>query len=165
MLRYCKNCKKDYEFEPLAVSGKEPLICPECGNVIGKNSKNPGNKVDTDKTDEKIGNGFAALLHLSYIFYLVMGIIGVLGFVLGVYFLLYVTAFISLTVFLVQLITGTSTFGMGIIFIPLGAIAGFIFIGAIPGACLGIHLVFLIRHLIRDVFWRLFWKLIEKVPR
>ena len=165
MLRYCKNCKKDFEFEPLAVSGKEPLICPECGNVIGKNSKNPGNKVDTDKTDEKIGNGFAALLHLSYIFYLVMGIIGVMGFGLGIYFLLYLATVISLTVYIAQLLTGTATFMLGIIFVPLGAITGFIFIGGIPGVCLGIHLVFLIRHLIRDVFWRLFWKLIENVSR
>lgn len=31
MLRYCENCKKDFEFAPLAVSGSNDIICPECG--------------------------------------------------------------------------------------------------------------------------------------
>lgn len=52
MLRYCENCKKDFEFAPLTVSGKDDLICPECGGIIGKNSRNPANRVDPDKTEE-----------------------------------------------------------------------------------------------------------------
>ncbi len=163
MLRYCEHCKKDYDFEPLAVSGKEPLICPGCGNVVGKNSRNPANHVDTEKTDEKTGNAFAGLLHLSYIFYMTMGLIGVVSFFLGLYPILFIVTLISLTAFLIQFITGTVTFATGIIFVPAGAIIGFIFLGGIPGACLGIHLVFLIRHLIRDVILRLIWKFLGKV--
>ncbi len=162
MLRYCKNCKKDFEFAPLDVSGEAPLICPECGNVIEKNSRNPEKKLDSEKTDERIGNVFANLMHLSYIFYMIIGLIGTISYLLGIYALLYIATAVSLAAFILQLITGTVTFTTGVFFIPAGAVAGFVFLQGIPGACLGVHIVFLIRHLIRDIFFRLIWKLLGK---
>ena len=114
MLRYCENCKKDFEFAPLTVSGKDDLICPECGGIIGKNSRNPANRVDPDKTEEAIGNAFAKLLHMSYIFYMVMGLLGVAGYVFGINRLLYIATVISLLAFMIQLLTGTQIFTSGI---------------------------------------------------
>ena len=67
MLRYCTSCKKDFDFEPLAVSGREDLICPKCGAVIGKESRNPAIKENAEKTEEEIGNIYARLMHLSYL--------------------------------------------------------------------------------------------------
>ena len=162
MLRYCKQCGKDFEFTPLAVSGSEPLICPECGNIIEKNSRNPANKIDSEKTEENIGRAIGGIYHFLYIFYMVLGIIGVISYAFGAYFLLYLVTAVSLAAFILQLLTGTSTFFLGILFIPAGAVAGFILMKGIPGACLGIHAVFLIRHLIRDVFYRLLAKLVQK---
>ena len=161
MLRYCENCKKDFEFAPLAVSGRNDLICPECGGVIGKNSRNPANKINSDKTEEAIGNTFARLLHMSYIFYMVMGLLGIIGFISGVDKLLYIATGISIGAFIIQFLTGTLIFTSGIIFLPLGAVAGYIYFKSIEGACLGIHLVFLIRHIIRDIFFALIFKLIR----
>ncbi|MCR4589295.1 MAG: hypothetical protein K5668_00555 [Lachnospiraceae bacterium] len=161
MLRYCENCKKDFEFAPLAVSGKDDLICPECGGIIGKNSRNPGRRIDSDKTEEAIGNAFAGLLHMSYIFYMVMGLLGVAGYVFGINKLLYLATVISLAAFIIQFMTGTLLFMSGIIFLPLGAVAGYFYFKGIEGACLGIHIVFLIRHLIRDIFFSLLFKLIR----
>lgn len=162
MLRYCENCKKDFDFAPLAVSGSEPLICPECGNVVGKNSRNPEKKINSEKTDENIGRAIGGIFHLFYIFYMVMGIIGVVSYILGAHFLLYIVTAISLTVYIIQLLTGTAAFFLGIVFIPIGAIAGFIIMNGVSGACLGIHVVFLIRHLIRDVFFSLIGLIIKK---
>ncbi len=161
MLRYCENCKKDFEFAPLAVSGRDDLICPECGGIIGKNSRNPANKINSDKTEEAIGNTFARLLHMSYIFYMVMGLLGIIGFIFGVDKLLYIATGISIGAFIIQFMTGTLIFTSGIIFLPLGAAAGFIYFKTIEGACLGVHLVFLIRHIIRDIFFALIFKLIR----
>ncbi len=161
MLRYCENCKKDFEFAPLAVSGRNDLICPECGGVIGKNSRNPANKINSDKTEEAIGNTFAGLLHMSYIFYMVMGLLGIIGFVSGTDKLLYIATGISIGAFIIQFLTGTLIFTSGIIFLPLGAAAGYIYFKSIEGACLGIHLVFLIRHIIRDIFFAIIFKLIR----
>ena len=161
MLRYCENCKKDFEFAPLAVSGKDDLICPECGGIIGKNSRNPANRIDSDKTEAAIGNTFARLLHMSYIFYMVMGLLGVAGFVFGINKLLYIATAISLGAFIIQFLTGTLIFTSGVIFLPIGAAAGWFYFKSIEGACLGIHIVFLIRHLIRDIFFMLLFKLIR----
>ncbi len=163
MLRYCENCKKDFEFAPLAVSGKDDLICPECGGVIGKNSRNPDRRVDSEKTEEAIGSIFAKLLHMSYIFYMVLGLLGVAGFVSGIDKLLYAATAISLAAFMIQFMTGTLIFASGIIFLPLGAAAGYYYFKSIEGVCLGIHIVFLIRHLIRDIFFMLLFKLIRMI--
>lgn len=165
MLRYCTNCKKDFDFDPLAVSGKEDLICPECGGVIGKESRNPAIKENAEKTEEEIGNIFARLMHLSYIFYMVMGLAGVLCYFPGIYTVLYAVTMISVTAYLIQFITGTVTFASGVILLPAGAVLGYIFAGGIPGACLGIHIVFLIRHLIRDIIFRLVFRFIEMVSK
>lgn len=161
MLRYCKNCKKDFEFAPLAVSGKDDLICPRCGSIIEKNSRNPASRLDPGKTEEFVGSTFAKLLHMSYIFYMVMGLLGLAAFLFGINKLLYIATVISLSAFLIQFMTGTLIFRSGIIFLPVGAAAGYAYFGSIEGACLGIHIVFLIRHLIRDIFFRLIFKLIE----
>ncbi len=161
MLRYCENCKKDFEFAPLAVSGKENLICPECGGIIDKNSRNPASRIDSGKTEAAIGNVFSRLLHMSYIFYMFMGLLGVAGFVLGIHKLLYAATVISLLAFVIQYFTGSLIFMSGIILLPVGAAAGYFYFKSMEGACLGVHVVFLLRHLIRDIFYTLLFKLIR----
>ncbi len=145
------------------VSGKEDLICPTCGNIIDKNSRNPESKAAIEETEEKIGRVYAALLHMGYIFYMVMGVIGATGFFLDVRMLLYVATGISLAVYVIQFLTGTVTFPSGVILLPAGAVACYFYFHTIEGACLGIHLVFLIRHLIRDVIFRLVLTFIRAV--
>ena len=158
MLRYCVNCQKDYEFEPLAVSGKDDLICPECGSVVGKNSRNPARRAAAEEADERVGRFAAGLFHLSYIFYMLMGALGIAGFFLHVDLLLYIATALSVGVFLLQLFTGSLLFASGVFLLPLGAVLGYVYFKDLRGACLGIHIVFLLRHLVRDVFYFLFWK-------
>ncbi len=163
MIRYCTYCKKDFDFAPLAVSGREDLICPECGNVISRESRNPAGKEMADRTEEAIGNAYAKLMHLSCIFYMTVGVIGVICFFAGLSTLLYIATFISLICFIMQLLTGTLIFISGLIFLPLGAVLGYMYFGNPAGACLGIHIVFLIRHLIRDILFRLLFAFIRKI--
>ena len=163
MLRYCTYCKKDFDFAPLAVSGREDLICPECGNVIPKESRNPAEKDEACRTEEAIGNAYAKLMHLSYIFYMTVGVIGVICFFAGLSTLLYIATFISLICFIIQLLTGTLLFRSGLIFLPIGAVLGYLYFRSVDGACLGIHIIFLIRHLIRDILFRLIFAFIGKI--
>lgn len=163
MLRYCTYCKKEYDFDPLAVSGRDELICPECGNTIGKESRTPYGKEMAERTEETIGQIYARLLHLSYIFYLAMGIIGAAGFVSGIYPILYAATAVSLTVYTIQLITGTLIFRSGLVFLPIGAILGYLYFRIPEGACLGVHIVFLIRHLIRDIIFRLLFAFLRGI--
>lgn len=163
MLRYCTYCKKEYDFDPLAVSGRDDLICPECGNIIDKESRDPSGKEMAERTEETVGQIYARLLRLSYIFYLTLGIIGIIGFVSGIYPILYAASAISLIAYVLQFITGTLRFRSGLIFLPLGAVIGYLYFGTPEGACLGVHIIFLIRHLIRDIFFRLLFAFLRMI--
>ena len=161
MLRYCTHCQKDFDFSPAVVSRHEPLICPECGSVVGYNSKNPARIRETEKADEAIAGILAAFLHMAWIFYMFTGVLGIAGFFLKQNMLLYTATVISLSVFAIQLVTGTLIFTSGILFLPIGVFFGYLHYGSLEGACLGIHLVFVIRHLIRDLCYMLLTKLIR----
>ena len=161
MLRYCIHCQKDFEFSPAAVSRGETLICPECGHVVGYNSNNPVRLRETEKADEVIGGIFVFFLRMAWIFYMLMGILGIAGFFFKLNMLLYAVTAISLSAFLVQILTGNLVFTSGIIFLPAGALLGYLHYRSPEGACLGIHLVFVIRHLIRDLLFMLLTKLIR----
>ncbi len=161
MLRYCVNCKKDYEFPPLAVSGDKDLICPGCSSVISKNSRHPVDREAVEKREDNLGKTAAGIFNFFYRFHMVLGVIGVISYIAGVSGLLYAVTAIALAAFFLRFFTGTLIFVSGLLFLPAGAVIGYMYFGTIEGACLGIHIVFLIRHLIRDVFFTLIAKLIQ----
>ncbi len=160
MLRYCANCKKEFEFSPLAVSGKEALICPECGNIIDKNSRHPADQAAAS-TEEGLGRAVGWFFRFCYVFYLVLGVLGVIGYVTGIYGLLYAATIISISAYIIQLFTGTLAFTSGVILIPIGAALGYFFFGGIAGACLGVHIVFLARHVLRDIVYSIIIRLVR----
>ena len=143
MLRYCTYCKKDYDFPPLAVSGKEDLICPACGRVIDKNSRHPVDRTQDDKIETSIGNAVASVWHMAYMFYIFFAVIGIVGFIFRLDYVLYIATSIVILAYIIQLCTGTLIFTSGLIFIPVASVAGYFIFGSINGALLGIHVVFL----------------------
>ncbi len=161
MKRYCKNCQKEYEFNPVAVSGGEKLICPDCGSLIDKNSRAPVDRSEMNKTERKIGNFLAVIFRIAYVFFMVLALVGIFGFIFHLNMVLYITTAISLLVFLIQLITGRLAFWLGILFLPMGAAAGYFFMGGIEGACLGVQAVFLLRYLLRELYFKLYRWLIR----
>ncbi len=160
--RYCTHCKKEYDFPPRAITAKEPLICPTCGNIIEKNSRDPEHGKEAEKSEETIGRAFGTLFHLSYIFYITLAIAGAIGFVTGFYILLYVTVAISLISYGIQLMIGMTTFPSGVIFLPIGGVLGYVIFKKPEGIWLGVHAVFFLRHLIRDIFYRFIFWIIRK---
>ncbi len=158
MLRYCAKCKKEFDYPPRAITAAAPLICPECGSEIPKESRRPDHGLEADRSEEKIGKAASVIFHMIYIFYISMALIGSIGYVTGFHALLYVTAGISLAVYTVQAIAHVTAFPTGVVFIPLGAIAGYLIFKGLPGVCLGIHIVFAVRHILRDIVFRfIFW--------
>ncbi|MCR5824147.1 MAG: hypothetical protein K6G60_06940 [Lachnospiraceae bacterium] len=165
MLRYCKNCQKDFDFEPRAVSSAKDLICPECGTVIPKNSRNPMQGIEAERSEERVGHIFGVFLHFAYIYYLTLAVLGIIGFFTGLHGLLVITAAISLLSYAVQKITDTTNFSLGIILIPAGAIIAGLYFQSVEGALLGVHIVFLIRHLIRDIILRIIFWFVDLIAR
>lgn len=159
MLRYCTVCKKDFEFDPKDVSAGRKLICPECGNIIDKNSRHPSDS-GNEEMEENIGNIFSDILGIAYIFYVTLAIIGIIGYFTSEK-ILFISSGIALAAYLIQLFTGTASFALGILFLPAGAIAGYIITGNMRGACLGLCIVFLVRHVIRDIIYDLIIRLMQ----
>ncbi len=167
MNRYCTNCQKEFDFAIKSMKDLDNLVCPECGSKVDKDSRNPAENVsaETEKTEEAIGNAFMTLMHLSYIFYIAISLVSVAAYFLHWDKVLYITTAISLGAFLIQLLLQMLTFRTGLLFLPIGAAAGYFILKSIQGACLGVALVFIIRHLIRDVIFRLIGKLISACAR
>ena len=60
---------------------------------------------------------------------------------------------INLFGFLSGLARGRALFKTGVIFIPLGAALAYYIYGTPESACLGVQVVFMIRHMIRDLLY------------
>ena len=152
MKRFCSNCNKEFDFEINGMKDLENLVCPECGHRIGKNSRLV---VDDTENEEKMLGFLGGVLTFFWFFYLIISLLGI-----GAYFLhwdktLYVLTGIILCVYSAQMLWGSGRFALGLILIPAGAVAGYIYLKTVQGACFGVMAVFAARHIIRDVIWNL----------
>lgn|GEM_PF-957935 len=166
MKRYCTNCQKEFDFTIKSMQDMESLVCPVCGSKVDKDSRAPEYKevsAGSNRTANAIGNAVSCLFTLNYMFYISVSIVAVVAYYFNLDKLLYTMTGISLGLFLIQFFTGSHTFRSGIIFLPLGAAAGYYLLKSIRGACFGIAIVFILRHLIRDLIIRLVIKLLELV--
>ncbi|MCR4940900.1 MAG: hypothetical protein K5930_12470 [Treponemataceae bacterium] len=159
MERYCTNCKKSFDFTIKSIYDLDSLVCPLCGRKIDKNSRKP--VVHTD-IDGKIGSVFQKLFAFFYVFYISCAVIGGIAYFFNLNLLLYIMTGISLLAYVIQLFAGFMEFKSGLFFLPLGAIAGYLFARTAEGACLGIHIIFAIRHIIRDIILRIIFFFINK---
>ena len=166
MKRYCTNCQKEFDFTIKSMEDMNSLVCPVCGSKVDKNSRSPEYKevsAGSDRIANAIGNTVSCLFTLNYMFYISVSIIAVVAYYFNLDKLLYTMTGISLGLFLIQFFNGSYAFRSGIIFLPLGAAAGYYLLKSIRGACFGIAIVFILRHLIRDLVVRLVIKLLTLV--
>jgi len=161
MLRYCTNCKSDFEVEPAAITSKKDLICPSCGNVVDKNSRRPS-AIDGDIVSEGVGNFVSGVFRLAWLFYVTLSVIGFLCFFIHADTALYIVTAISLLAYFIQFISGNAVFTSGIVLLPLGALIGYFLIHGLQGACFGVLLVFFVRHILRDIIWALINRFISQ---
>ena len=159
MERYCTNCKKSFDFTIKSIYDLDKLICPECGQKIDKNSRAPVES--SDAVEEKIGMAFQKIFRFFYVFYLGCALVGIVAFFLHFYKILFVATGVNLIVFFIQMFGGFMQFKLGLVLLPIAAVAGYFWPGGYEGACLGIMVVFAVRHLIRDVIFRLFGFLVR----
>ena len=137
----------------------ENLVCPECMAHIDKNSVKPPDTAEQDRVTQNIGKIFFVVSRVFYVFYALLSLLGIASYFLGWDKILFIMTGICLGVFVIQLLTKTTSFSTGIIFLPIGAAAGYFLFKSIQGACLGLCAVFVIRHLI----WRFFFFIIRKL--
>lgn len=158
MVRYCNNCKKDYDFKIKSSAELDSLICPGCGQPVDKNSRRPVDNSQQQKNYENIGKTMVGVMHFIYCFYLLISLVGIACYVLKYEKGVYVATAVVLVAFIIQFLIGQVTFTTGFIFIPLGAVLFYYKFKTVTAACLGILVVFALRHLIRDIIFRLLHK-------
>ena len=163
MNRYCVNCQKEYDFKIKSMEDLDNLVCPVCGAKIDKNSRKPAATGKNGKTAEgTIGNVVGGYFTIKYYFHFVLAVIGLIAFFLHLNGLLYFMAFACLLTWLSQFLFGIVSFLSGLLFIPIGAIIGAVLIGELlRGICLGIVVVFIIRHIVRGFLYFVLAKLVK----
>lgn len=164
MKRYCTNCQKEFDFTIKSMDDMNSLVCPVCGSKVDKDSRAPELKKvsdGTDKTVDAIGKTLSCLMTLNYMFYISISIVAVVAYYFNLDKLLYTMTGISLGMFLIQLFSRSLGFRSGIIFLPLGAAAGYYLLKSPRGACFGIAIVFILRHLIRDIILTIIIKILD----
>ena len=160
MKRYCTKCEKEFDFEIKSKEDLEHLYCPQCGEKIDANSRKPVDP-QIEENEQTIGNVMLYIFKFMYVFYMFMSILGIIGFIFKIDILLYETTIICLIVFIAQILTKHETFETGKVFLPLAAILGYLIFEDLRGICLGILIVFFVRHIIRDLIFGVIWKAIR----
>lgn len=158
MIRYCSNCKKGTDFPIKSMTDLDNLICPECGSKVDKNSRTPIDKPlveDAAQAETLISAVFYYLYRIRYFFFLAFSITGIVAYFTGLDKLLYTVTAISVGVYVIGLMLGRIVFLSGIAFIPMGAALGYYLVSSsLDGICLGIMIVFAIRHMFKAFFYK-----------
>ena len=161
MLRYCTNCQKEFDFKIKSMDDLDNLICPECGAKIDKNSRKPV-ETGANSAEKTVTNVIGGYFTIKYYIHFVLALIGLIAFFLGHFGILYFMALLCVVTYLFQFLFGRISFLSGLFFIPLGALIGVLVLGKVlRGICLGIVVVFIIRHLIRGFNYFILSKLIR----
>ena len=158
MIRYCINCKKDIDFPIKSIKDLDSLVCPVCGNQVGKNNRNPEIVNNDDKIEQGIGNAVGVLFRILYLFYFLFAFPSMFFYYFSLTKALYVCTIINVVFYILQLIFWGRRFWIGVVLIPVGAALAYYFLRTIAGVCLGIQIVFLayfvIRGLLLDLLFR-----------
>ena len=161
MNRYCTNCQKEFDFKITSMEDLDNLICPECGAKIDKNSHKPVS-TGPNTAEKTVSNAISGYYTIRYYIHFVLALIGLIAYFNEADKLLYIMTASCVILFLLQLFFRRTGFISGIILVPAGALIGFFLMGKVlRGACLGIVVVFIIRHLIRGFNYYILSKLVH----
>ena len=119
------------------------------------------NNVRQDDAEVFVAKFVEKLFVIRYFFFLVCAMPGIAGFFLGMDRLVYISTGICTVVYLI-LALAYERLWLGVIFLGLAAAAGYLITGySYTGACMGILVVFVIRHIIKALIFKLVRALVE----
>lgn len=150
MLRYCKNCQKEYDFKISSVKDLEHLICPECGNPIDKDSKKPIEGMQNHQMETAIGKAYSGMIYVGIVTILLCTILGSMAYLLKWNFVLYVVTLIGLAAY--GFIYGV--LNLNVIYPVLGGICGFVLFHSLTGICFGMIIGIFVRRILTTIIWK-----------
>ena len=157
MLRYCKKCQKEFDFEINSVADLEHLVCPDCGAFIDKDSKKPVDRIESEKTEAAIGRAYSGLLYIGIVTIVLCAIFGVVSFLLKWNVFLYAATLIGFIAY--TCIYGVFT--VNFLFPFLGGIMGLFIFHSLPGVCLGIVMGMFVRRILTSIIWKIISNLVK----
>lgn len=119
------------------------------------------NNVRPDDAEVFVAKLVEKYFFIRYFFYLMCALPGIVGFFLGFEKVVYISAGICVAVYLIHASIYQSIFS-GVVFLGLAGLVGYLIVGqSLRGACMGVLVVFVVRHLIKELIFRFVRLLIE----
>lgn len=152
LTRYCRNCKKQYNFDIKDMKELENLICPVCGHKIDKNSRTGNNPSDGEVPAEFVGKAYYFFIRFFFLFFPLCGLIGVIAFFMQLKMLLYVTSCVGILVYIIRYGKSSKQLTWPI----LGVLLCGIYFRTVDGVCLGIAASFIVRYVYQRIILKIF---------
>ena len=81
MKAYCNKCDYEFEYTPKSMKDLDNLICPKCNDKVPPTNKKI--RIPTKK-EQKIDNTLYKIINILRIFYLIVSVIGIVGYFIGI---------------------------------------------------------------------------------
>lgn len=150
MKMYCKNCDNSFEYSPKNMKELNFIQCPRCGSLAHKDNRK---KILTEK-EQKADNVLYRIISILRIFYLIVGIIGIVGYLYGVNKILYVCAIVCVVLYTIERMLDINYLGFLVISILIsGTIIYLKTSNIFSSVALGICIGFAISTIIRELYF------------
>lgn len=157
MVRYCPNCKREFDFNIRSVKDLENLSCPECKIQIPSDSRKPVMESENEKPANTIGAVYVRMLRFFYVFLIICSILGVWFYLAHLDTALLIVTIIAVIFGLVRY----GSLGFCCLLLAGGGIVGWGLLKTVRGACLGVMIGCIVFCVIRGLFYRLIGALIK----
>ena len=159
MKRYCKKCQCEYDFQIKSMTDLDNLICPVCGNKIDKESRAPR---EIDQAEQIIASGLSWYYTARYYFFMFFAILGIALYFLEIEKGVYAVTRIWLVTYLLRNRRFFRSFSVCIACMVASSALSYKYIDrSLQGICLGILVVFAIRHMLKAFGYKLLAKFIR----
>ena len=150
MKMYCKNCNNSFEYSPKSMKDLNSTKCPKCGNIAYKDNR----KKQLTEKEQKVDRVLYRIISTLRIFYLIVGIIGIVGYLYGVNKMLYICAIVCVALYTLERMLNINYLGFLVISILISGIIAYFKTGnIISSVALGICIGFAISTIIRELYF------------
>ena len=151
MRAYCKKCDYEFDFTPKKISDLENINCPKCNGAVSKNDRK---KAIYTAQDAKIDNSIILILRILRLFYLILSVIGLIGYFNNNTKILIICGIICIITYAIERLIGTNYLALLLVSVIISSIIAVIKINdIIIGIFFGICCGFIISTIFRELYF------------
>lgn len=156
MFRYCKICKKEFDFKITSVKDLDTLICPECGNLISRDSKKPADENGGKQTEHIVGKVYTGIIQIGFISLFLSFVLGYIAYFFKWDAVLYIDTVVGLIGYAV-------IYGLlnpNILYVIIGALGGTVITHSLQGCCIGLITGMFVRRVLGKILMKVIASLV-----